>query len=132
MVIDPISDMLTRIRNALTANHKTVDIPSSKFKLEIARILVEEGFIVSFEKTTKDKFKYIKIRLKYSADNRTSVIKEIKRISRPGLRVYVNKSEIPRVLGGLGMSIISTSKGIMTGSKAREVGVGGEILCSII
>ena len=132
MVIDPISDMLTRIRNALTANHKTVDIPSSKFKLEIARILVEEGFIVSFEKTTKDKFKYIKIRLKYSADNRTTVIKEIKRISRPGLRVYVNKSEIPRVLGGLGMSIISTSKGIMTGSKAREVGVGGEILCSII
>ncbi len=132
MVIDPISDMLTRIRNALTANHKTVDIPSSKFKLEIARILVEEGFIVSFEKTTKDKFKYIKIRLKYSADNRTSVIKEIKRISRPGLRVYVNKSEIPRVLGGLGMSIISTSKGIMTGSKAREVSVGGEILCSII
>ena len=132
MVIDPISDMLTRIRNALKANHKTVDIPSSKFKLEIARILVEEGFIVSFEKTTKDKFKYIKIRLKYSADNRTSVIKEIKRISRPGLRVYVNKSEIPRVLGGLGMSIISTSKGIMTGSKAREVGVGGEILCSII
>ena len=132
MVIDPISDMLTRIRNALTANHKTVDIPSSKFKLEIARILVEEGFIVSFDKTTKNKFKYIKIRLKYSADNRTSVIKEIKRISRPGLRVYVNKSEIPRVLGGLGMSIISTSKGIMTGSKAREVGVGGEILCSII
>ncbi|MBT3446022.1 30S ribosomal protein S8 [bacterium] len=132
MVIDPISDMLTRIRNALTANHKTVDIPSSKFKLEIARILVEEGFIVSFDKTTKNKFKYIKIRLKYSADNRTSVIKELKRISRPGLRVYVNKSEIPRVLGGLGMSIISTSKGIMTGSKAREVGVGGEILCSII
>ena len=132
MVIDPISDMLTRIRNALTANHKTVDVPSSKFKLEIARILVEEGFIVSFDKTTKNKFKYIKIRLKYSADNRTSVIKELKRISRPGLRVYVNKSEIPRVLGGLGMSIISTSKGIMTGSKAREVGVGGEILCSII
>ena len=132
MVIDPISDMLTRIRNALTANHKTVDIPSSKFKLEIARILVEEGFIVSFDKTTKNKFKYIKIRLKYSADNRTSVSKELKRISRPGLRVYVNKSEIPRVLGGLGMSIISTSKGIMTGSKAREVGVGGEILCSII
>ena len=132
MVIDPISDMLTRIRNALTANHKTVDIPSSKFKLEIARILAEEGFIVSFDKTTKNKFKYIKIRLKYSADNRTSVIKELKRISRPGLRVYVNKSEIPRVLGGLGMSIISTSKGIMTGSKAREVGVGGEILCSII
>ena len=132
MVIDPISDMLTRIRNALTANHKTVDIPSSKFKLEIARILVEEGFIVSFDKTTKNKFKYIKIRVKYSADKRTSVIKELKRISRPGLRVYVNKSEIPRVLGGLGMAIISTSKGIMTGSKAREVGVGGEILCSII
>mgnify|MGYP001310472792 FL=1 len=132
MVIDPISDMLTRIRNALNAKHKVVEIPSSKFKLEIARILQEEGYIQSFEKTSKDKFSYIKINLKYNKDNRTSVIKEIKRISKPGLRVYVNKTEIPRVLGGLGTSIISTSKGVMTGSKAREIGVGGEILCSII
>ena len=132
MVIDPISDMLTRIRNALNAKHKVVEIPSSKFKLQIAKILEEEGFIHSFDKITKDKFSYIKISLKYTNDNRTSVIKEIKRISKPGLRVYVNKTEIPRIMGGLGTSIISTSKGVMTGSKAREIGVGGEILCSII
>jgi|TARA_B110000263_G_scaffold250195_1_gene271537 small subunit ribosomal protein S8 len=132
MVIDPISDMLTRIRNAINAKHKIVEIPSSKFKLEIARILVEEGFIVSFDKTSKDKFPFIKINLKYGKDNRTSVIKELKRISKPGLRVYVNKTEIPRILGGLGTSIVSTSKGVMTGSKAREIGVGGEILCSIL
>jgi len=132
MVIDPISDTLTRIRNAINAKHKIVEIPSSKFKLEIARILVEEGFIVSFDKTSKDKFSFIKINLKYGKDNRTSVIKELKRISKPGLRVYVNKTEIPRILGGLGTSIVSTSKGVMTGSKAREIGVGGEILCSIL
>ena len=132
MVIDPISDMLTRIRNAINAKHKIVEIPSSKFKLEIARILVEEGFIVSFDKTSKDKFPFIKINLKYGKDNRTSVIKELKRISKPGLRVYVNKTEIPRILGGLGTSIVSTSKGVMTGSKAREIGVGGEILCSVL
>jgi small subunit ribosomal protein S8 len=132
MVIDPISDMLTRIRNAINAKHKIVEIPSSKFKLEIARILVEEGFIVSFDKTSKNKFSFIKINLKYGKDNRTSVIKELKRISKPGLRVYVNKTEIPRILGGLGTSIVSTSKGVMTGSKAREIGVGGEILCSIL
>ena len=132
MVIDPISDMLTRIRNALNAKHKVVEIPSSKFKLQIAKILEEEGFINSFDKISKDKFSYIKISLKYTNDNRTSVIKEIKRISKPGLRVYVNKTEIPRIMGGLGTSIISTSKGVMTGSKAREIGVGGEILCSII
>ena len=132
MVIDPISDMLTRIRNALNAKHKVVEIPSSKFKLQIEKILEEEGFIHSFDKISKDKFSYIKISLKYTNDNRTSVIKEIKRISKPGLRVYVNKTEIPRIMGGLGTSIISTSKGVMTGSKAREIGVGGEILCSII
>ena len=132
MVIDPISDMLTRIRNALNAKHKVVEIPSSKFKLQIAKILQEEGFIHSFDKISKDKFSYIKISLKYTNDNRTSVIKEIKRISKPGLRVYVNKTEIPRIMGGLGTSIISTSKGVMTGSNAREIGVGGEILCSII
>ena len=132
MVIDPISDMLTRIRNALNAKHKVVEIPSSKFKLQIAKILQEEGFIHSFDKISKEKFSYIKISLKYTNDNRTSVIKEIKRISKPGLRVYVNKTEIPRIMGGLGTSIISTSKGVMTGSKAREIGVGGEILCSII
>ena len=132
MVIDPISDMLTRIRNALNAKHKVVEIPSSKFILQIAKILQEEGFFHSFDKISKDKFSYIKISLKYTNDNRTSVIKEIKRISKPGLRVYVNKTEIPRIMGGLGTSIISTSKGVMTGSKAREIGVGGEILCSII
>jgi|TARA_X000001036_G_C20145537_1_gene589131 small subunit ribosomal protein S8 len=132
MVTDPISDMLTRIRNAINARHKAVEIPNSKFKLQIAKILEEEGFIQSFDKVSKDKFSFIKINLKYSKDKRTSVIKELKRISKPGLRVYVNKTEIPRILGGLGTSIISTSKGVMTGSKAREIGVGGEILCSII
>ena len=120
MVIDPISDMLTRIRNALNAKHKVVEIPSSKFKLQIAKILQEEGFIHSFDKISKDKFSYIKISLKYTNDNRTSLIKEIIRISKPGLRVYVNKTQIPRIMGGLGTSIISTSKGVMAGSKARE------------
>ena len=131
MVIDPISDMLTRIRNALNAKHKVVEIPSSKFKLQIAKILEEEGFIHSFDKISKDKFSYIKISLKYTNDNRTSVIKEIKRISKPGLRVYVNKTEIPRIMGGLGTSIISTSKGVMSDRDARKQGVGGEVLCYV-
>ena len=130
MVIDPISDMLTRIRNAIARKHRNVKIPNSKFKLEIARILAEEGFISSFEKIDNDKFKYIKIDLKYS-DKKVSVIKDIRRISKPGLRVYVNKDNIPRIVGGFGTSIISTSKGVMTGNKARQVGLGGEVLCSI-
>jgi len=131
MVIDPVSDMLTRIRNAITRRHKNVQIPSSKFKVEIAKILKEEGFIHSFDIVKDGNFSNIKIDLKYDS-RKSPVIKKIKRISKPGLRVYVNKNEIPRISGGLGTSIISTSKGLMTGSKAREIGVGGEILCSIL
>ena len=131
MVIDPVSDMLTRIRNAITRRHKNVQIPSSKFKVEIAKILQEEGFIHSFDIVKDGNFSNIKIDLKYDS-RKSPVIKKIQRISKPGLRVYVNKNEIPRISGGLGTSIISTSKGLMTGSKAREIGVGGEILCSIL
>jgi len=131
MVIDPVSDMLTRIRNAITRKHKNVQIPSSKFKVEIAKILQEEGFIHSFNIVKDGNFSNIKIDLKYDS-RKSPVIKKIQRISKPGLRVYVNKNEIPRISGGLGTSIISTSKGLMTGSKAREIGVGGEILCSIL
>ena len=128
---DPIGDMLTRIRNAITRKHKNVQIPSSKFKVEIAKILQEEGFIHSFNIVKDGNFSNIKIDLKYDS-RKSPVIKKIQRISKPGLRVYVNKKEIPRISGGLGTSIISTSKGLMTGSKAREIGVGGEILCSIL
>ena len=131
MVIDPISDMLTRIRNAVTKKHKNVLIPSSKFKVEIAKILQNEGFINSFQIIKNGTFPSIKIDLKYDS-RKSPVIKKIKRISKPGLRVYVNKNEIPRISGGLGTSIISTSRGVMTGNKAREIGVGGEILCSIL
>jgi|TARA_B100000073_G_C23701417_1_gene560498 small subunit ribosomal protein S8 len=131
MIVDPISDMLTRIRNAVSRKHKHVLIPSSKFKVEIAKILQSEGFINSFEIIKISNFDNIKIDLKYDS-RKISVIKKIKRISKPGLRVYVNKNEIPRISGGLGTSIISTSKGVMTGNKAREIGVGGEILCSIL
>ena len=119
MVIDPVSDMLTRIRNAITRKHKNVQIPSSKFKVEIAKILQEEGFIHSFDIVKDGNFSNIKIDLKYDS-RKSPVIKKIQRISKPGLRVYVNKNEIPRISGGLGTSIISTSKGLMTGSKARE------------
>ena len=131
MITDPISDMLTRIRNAISKKHEFVRIPSSKFKLQIAKILEEEGFISSFDMVDQDKFKFININLKYN-DRKVSVIKEIKIVSKPGLRVYVNKNEIPRVRGGLGTSIISTSKGVMTGNKARAIGVGGEVLCKIV
>ena len=131
MITDPISDMLTRIRNAISKKHEFVRIPSSKFKLQIAKILEEEGFISSFDIVDQDKFKFININLKYN-DRKVSVIKEIKRVSKPGLRVYVNKNEIPRVRGGLGTSIIFTSKGVMTGNKARAIGVGGEVLCKIV
>ena len=131
MITDPISDMLTRIRNAISKKHEFVRIPSSKFKLQIAKILEEEGFISSFDMVDQDKFKFININLKYN-DRKVSVIKEIKRVSKPGLRVYVNKNEIPRVRGGLGTSIISTWKGVMTGNKARAIGVGGEVLCKIV
>lgn len=128
---DPIADMLARIRNALIANHKTVTIPSSKFKVELARILKEQGYVSEWKMTQVDGWKAIKINLAYTPD-KESVIKEIKRISKPSRRIYVNKTEIPRIKGGLGICVLSTSKGIMTGSEARSQGLGGELICSIL
>ena len=130
-VTDPISDMLTRIRNGCIANMEYVNIPYSKLKKEIAKIMSEEGYIQSYE-THKDENTsgIIKVYLKYNKD-KNSTITGIKRISRPGLRVYVKKDEIPKILGGLGTVIISTSKGVLTGTGARKLGIGGEILCSI-
>ena len=130
-VTDPISDMLTRIRNASKARLDTAVIPSSKLKTEIAKILLEEGYINSFEVSDGENINGIlKIYLKYGSD-RKGVIEGLKRISKPGLRVYAEKENIPRVLGGLGTVIISTSQGIMTGKKAKKLGIGGEIMCYI-
>lgn len=128
---DPIADMLARIRNALIAHHKIVSIPSSTFKVELARILKEQGYISDWKMVENEGRKAINITLSYSSDKQ-SVIKEIKRISKPSRRVYVNKTEIPRIKGGLGICVLSTSKGIMTGSEARSQGVGGELICSIL
>ncbi|MGB7291521.1 MAG: 30S ribosomal protein S8 [Thermodesulfobacteriota bacterium] len=128
---DPISDMLTRIRNALIAKHKTVNIPSSRIKVEIANVLKEEGYIQDFRIVQEGKMKIINIALKYTESEET-VIKEIHRVSKPGRRIYVKHTEIPRIKGGLGTSILSTSKGIMTGSRARSLRVGGELMCTIL
>ncbi len=128
---DPIADMLARVRNALIAGHKTVLIPSSKFKVELARILKEQGYVSEWKMTEDAGWPAISIKLAYTAD-KESVIKEIKRISKPSRRIYVNKTEIPRVKGGLGICVLSTSKGIMTGSEARSQGLGGELICSIL
>ncbi len=128
---DPIADMLTRIRNGLIAGHKTAAIPASKLKVELARILKEQGYIADYRMEEETGTKTINVVLAY-AKGKESVIKEINRISKPSRRVYVNKSEIPRVKGGLGICILSTSKGIMTGSEARQQGVGGELICSIV
>ena len=127
----PIADMLTRIRNANTAKHDTVDVPSSKMKLAIAQILLDEGFIKNFEVIENGNFKTIHITLKYGVDKNDKIITGIKRISKPGLRVYANKEELPRVLGGLGIAIISTNQGIVTDKKARELQVGGEVLAYV-
>ena len=126
---DPVSDLLTRIRNACSARHETVDIPSSRMKLEIARILKEEGYISGFTHIQDNKQGVIRIQLKYAGKN--AVISSLERISRPGCRVYVGKSEIPPVIGGLGICIMSTSQGILTGKQAEEKGLGGEVLCAI-
>ena len=128
---DPIADMLTRIRNANTAKHDTVDVPASKMKLAIAQILLDEGFIKKFEVIENGNFKTIHITLKYGVDKNDKIITGIKRISKPGLRVYANKEELPRVLGGLGIAIISTNQGIVTDKKARELQVGGEVLAFV-
>ncbi|HWP94052.1 MAG TPA: 30S ribosomal protein S8 [Thermodesulfobacteriota bacterium] len=128
---DPIADMLTRIRNALIARHKSLEVPASRIKVEIARILKEEGFIADYKVFEEEPRKIIKIDLLYTPDGET-VIKEVKRVSKPGCRVYVNKNELPRVRGGLGISIVSTSRGIMTGTEARRLKIGGELLCTVL
>ena len=128
---DPIADMLTRIRNANTAKHDTVDVPASKMKVSIANILLSEGYIKNFELVDAGTFKNIHITLKYGKDKNDKVLTGLKRISKPGLRVYASKEELPRVLGGLGIAIISTNKGVITDKEARNAGVGGEVLAYI-
>ena len=132
---DPISDMLTRIRNGMMAGHTTVAMPSSKIKTAIAGILQEEGFIDSFELADgkSEAHKVLRVRLKYVGERRTRrpVITGLERVSKPGRRVYTKKDEIPWVLSGLGVTILSTPKGVMTGRRARQVGVGGEVLCKV-
>ncbi len=129
---DPIADMLTRIRNANTAKHDTVEIPASKMKLAIANILLDEGYIRSYELVdAANDFKNIKIELKYNDNKKEKVLMGLKRISKPGLRVYAGCSDLPKVLGGLGVAIISTNKGVVTDKKARELGVGGEVLAFV-
>ena len=130
VICDPIADMLTRIRNANTVKHEVVDIPSSNIKKSIAQILLDEGYIKSFDIIDDGKQGVIRVALKYSG-NKQKVITGLKRISKPGLRVYARKEQIPKVLGGLGIAIISTSSGIMTDKKARLQGVGGEVLCYV-
>ena len=128
---DPIADMLTRIRNANTAKHDTVDIPSSRMKLTIADILVDEGYVAKYEMVDNGSFKDIRIFLKYNNNKNERVISGIKRISKPGLRVYAGGDELPKVLGGLGTAIISTNQGVLTDKQAREKKIGGEVLAFI-
>lgn len=127
---DPIADMLTRIRNASRAYHETVDIPASKMKEELAKILKEEGYINEYRIVQENGFNVIRVNLSYGPD-RERTITGIRRISKPGLRVYAKKEEVPRVLGGLGISVLSTSKGIMTGREAKKAGLGGEVVCYV-
>lgn len=128
---DPIADMLTRIRNANTAKHDTVDVPASKMKLAIADILVDEGYVEKYDLVDNGNFKDIRITLKYGKDKNDKIIAGLKRISKPGLRVYANKEDLPRVLGGLGIAIISTNQGVITDKEARRLGVGGEVLAFV-
>lgn len=130
MMTDPIADMLTRIRNGVNAKHNEITVPSSNIKKEIARILLEEGYIKGYDVTEDNKQGMIRIELKYSREGE-KVISGIKRISKPGLRVYAKAGEVPKVLGGLGIAIVSTSKGIVTDRAARAQGVGGEVLCYV-
>ena len=131
MTSDPIADMLTRIRNANTAKHDTVDVPASKIKIAIAGILLDEGYIAKYDIVEDGSFKTIHITLKYGADKNEKVISGLKRISKPGLRVYANSEELPRVLGGLGTAIISTNQGVITDKEARKLKIGGEVLCFV-
>ncbi len=134
-VTDPIADMLTRIRNAVLAGHTLVAMPSSKMKVAIAQILAEEGYIARFQVVNGERpeFKVLRLQLKYLGERRQrhNVISELERVSRPGRRVYVKKGEIPWVLSGMGISILSTPKGVMTGQRARQLGVGGELVCKV-
>ena len=130
MISDPIADMLTRVRNALKARFQKVDVPASKLKTELARILKDEGYILNYKIVDEGNHKAIRVYLKYTAANQP-VISHIERVSRPGCRVYVGSMEIPKVLGGLGVNILTTPKGVMTGKSARKEGVGGELLCQI-
>lgn len=130
MITDPIADMLTRIRNANNVKHKSVEIPASNMKKRLAEILLDEGFIKKFEVVEDNMQGIVKIDLKYGA-NEEKVITGLKRISKPGLRVYAKADEVPRVLGGLGIAIISTSQGIMTDKEARKLGIGGEVVCYV-
>lgn len=131
MVTDTISDMLTRIRNAHMVKHQIVQIPSTKMSLAIAEILKAEGYIEDFESYVENERKYLLISLKYVGQSRQPVISKLERVSKPGLRVYANSKKLPKVLDDLGIAIISTSKGVMTNLKAKELGVGGEVLCYI-
>ena len=131
MGTDTISDMLTRIRNAHMVKHQIVQIPATKMSVAIAEILKEEGFIEDFENYIEDERKYLLLSLKYIGKSRKPVISKIERISKPGLRIYANSKKLPRVLDNLGIAILSTSKGVMTNLKAKEFGIGGEVLCYI-
>ena len=130
MTSDPIADMLTRVRNALAARHPKVDVPASKLKTELARVLKEEGYIANYKVAEEGPKKVIKVYLKYTPDN-SSVITKIERVSRPGSRTYAGTKQIPQVQGGLGITILTTASGVMTGRAARKQGVGGEILCRV-
>ena len=128
---DPIADMLARIRNANTAKHDTVDVPASKIKVAIADILVKEGYVAKYDIVEDGNFKNIRITLKYGADKNEKIITGLKRISKPGLRIYAGKDELPRVLGGLGIAILSTNQGVITDKEARKLQVGGEVLAFV-
>jgi len=128
---DPISDFLTRVRNASLAGHKIVEIPASKMKLELTRILHEKGYVISYKLVEGTPFNTIKIALKYHPETKKSAIKKISRVSRPGLRKYVDVENMPRVLNGLGIAIISSSKGMITDKEAKELNVGGEVICYV-
>jgi small subunit ribosomal protein S8 len=127
---DPVADFLARIRNAIHAKHQKVDVPASKLKLELARILKEEGYIANYKAAEEQGHKLVRVYLKYGPDEE-AIISNLARVSRPGCRVYVGRNEIPRVLGGMGINILTTPKGVMTGRQARKEGVGGEVLCEI-
>jgi len=131
MNTDPIADFLTRVRNAAAANHRVVEIPASNLKKEMTKILFDQGYILSYKFEKGKSQDTIKIALKYDGLTKESVIKDIQRISKPGLRKYASSSEIPRVLNGLGIAIVSTSKGVMTGKQAQQANVGGEVLCYV-